>query len=279
MKKIELCNGIFSSRIGFGCAPILGAIDKKKAERAIRFSLDMGVNHFDLARSYGYGESEKLVGEILKGRRDKVILSSKFGIKANWKASLLRPLKPLVRKIKNAKSKSNIEASPNLKKEFKASDFLLKRTEISSKEMTKSLEESLRSLKTDYLDFFFIHEPDSSLEFLDEVILTSERLKKEGKIRAFGLSFYKHQKKLHTNYLDFFDILQFNNSPGDDDYSQIIEDRADVPNILFSPLSGGNSYISPSEKLQKLGKDFPQSIILCSMFNENHIKSNIDSLS
>jgi aryl-alcohol dehydrogenase-like predicted oxidoreductase len=155
MKKIELCNGIFSSRIGFGCAPILGAIDKKKAERAIRFSLDMGVNHFDLARSYGYGESEKLVGEILKGRRDKVILSSKFGIKANWKASLLRPLKPLVRKIKNAKSKSNIEASPNLKKEFKASDFLLKRTEISSKEMTKSLEESLRSLKTDYLDFFF----------------------------------------------------------------------------------------------------------------------------
>jgi predicted aldo/keto reductase-like oxidoreductase len=117
------------------------------------------------------------------------------------------------------------------------------------------------------------------LEFLDEVILTSERLKKEGKIRAFGLSFYKHQKKLHTNYLDFFDILQFNNSPGDDDYSQIIEDRADVPNILFSPLSGGNSYISPSEKLQKLGKDFPQSIILCSMFNENHIKSNIDSLS
>ncbi len=97
MRTVELVRGIKSSVVGFGCAPILGSVDGKKAKRAIHLALDNGINHFDLARSYGYGEAEKFVGKLLKGKRNEVVLASKFGIRANWKATLLRPVKPILR--------------------------------------------------------------------------------------------------------------------------------------------------------------------------------------
>src|SRR3990170_3473308 len=107
MRTIELVKGIHSSVLGFGCAPILGSVDSKKAQRSLDFALACGINHLDLARSYGYGEAEHFVGTVIKNRRDKLVLASKFGIVANWKAKLLRPIKPIVRLLKeNAKKKS-----------------------------------------------------------------------------------------------------------------------------------------------------------------------------
>ena len=57
MKKVELVKGIQSSVLGFGCAPILGSVGAKTATRAIDCAIDCGITHFDLARSYGYGEA------------------------------------------------------------------------------------------------------------------------------------------------------------------------------------------------------------------------------
>ena len=117
MKKIELVKGIESSVLGFGCAPILGSVSKDKADRAIDVAIEQGINHFDIAPSYGYGEAEKFVGRKLSSQRDKYIIATKFGIEATRYAKILRPLKPLIREtVKLLKSKKNniTEAKPNL---------------------------------------------------------------------------------------------------------------------------------------------------------------------
>ena len=282
MKKVELVKGIESSVLGFGCAPILGSVGGAKAGRALSCALDNGINHFDIARSYGYGEAEKFVGKALKGKRDEVIIASKFGIKANFKAKLLSPVKPLIRYALSKKKQSAVEAKPeeiNTKpsddKNPAIADRFHYRIDINAAEMLKSLEESLSALGTDYLDYFFVHEPYQSIKNPDELFEAAHLLKKEGKIRAFGLAFMQNQQHLHDTYINRFDLLQFNNSPGLPTYKDTVSVRGEQPNIFFSPINnGGTNMLTPAEKLTTLNTDFPNSVILCSMFNEKHLVSN-----
>jgi aryl-alcohol dehydrogenase-like predicted oxidoreductase len=73
------------SRLGFGCDPMgghaWGAVDAGEAARAIQEAVDSGVTLFDTADCYGLGESERLLGKALRGRRDKVVIASKFGVR------------------------------------------------------------------------------------------------------------------------------------------------------------------------------------------------------
>jgi aryl-alcohol dehydrogenase-like predicted oxidoreductase len=278
MKYVELIPGISSSVLGFGCAPVLGSVDGETSKKAIEIALNFGINHFDLARSYGYGEAEKFVGNLLKPNRKNLIISSKFGIKANWKASFVRPLKPIFRNIKafvpqqkkNEINNSTINISPH--------NLFLERVLINPDNMIKSLHQSLKELKTDYLDYFFIHEPLESIKNLDEIIVAAQTLKKEGKIRALGLSFMRSQWSLHKNYMDVFDIIQFDNSPNNPDYAWIQDERSAVSNIFFSSIKGQYNLSKPEENIAKLHTDFPQSIILVSMFNPTHLKRNVDAI-
>lgn len=282
MKKVELVKGIHSSVLGFGCAPILGSVGGAKSARAIACALDNGINHFDIARSYGYGEAEKFVGRALKSQRDSVVIASKFGIKANFKAKLLSPVKPLIRYALSKKKQhaaqplpAQEEIKPADNKNPAIADRFHYRIDINAAEMRKSLEQSLQALGTDYLDYFFVHEPYESIKNTDELFAAAELLKKEGKIRAFGLAYMQNQQHLHTAYIDKFDVLQFNNSPGLPTYKDTIDVRAQQPNIFFSPINnGGTNNLSPAEKLTTLSNDFPNTVILCSMFNEKHLASN-----
>ena len=274
MKKIELVKGIHSSVLGFGCAPILGSVGSAKSSRAISCAIEYGINHFDLARSYGYGSAEKFLGKAIGAKRKDIVISSKFGIKANIKAKILSPVKPLLRYTLGIIPKRKSENQISLKKSLTVADSFHYRISLNRVEMNKSLEESLRALKTDYLDYFFIHEPIGTIENIDELFDESDKLKQKGKIRGFGISFYDVQKKLHEKYLDGFDILQFNNSQYKEEYNKNFQSRGNLPNIIFSPLKGGDESKTPSEKLEILSNDFPKSVILCSMFNVKHIKNN-----
>ncbi|TDD94685.1 aldo/keto reductase [Flavobacterium cellulosilyticum] len=276
MKKVKLYKDIESSVIGFGCAPILGAVDAQKAKEAINFAMEMGVNHFDLARSYGYGEAENFVGKLLISNRKNIVISSKFGIKANFKAKLFRPLKPIARNVIDIKKKYLVKANEEkVSKKNIISNTFHNRIELNPKEMILSLEESLKSLKTDYLDYFFIHEPLEKILNIDELLETGMNLKKVGKIRAFGIAFMQSENEIHREYLDEFDILQYNNSPGITGYNDLVKNRGGASNIFFSPINGGDYKLTAEEKLLKLHLDFPKSVILCSMFNKKHIQNNV----
>jgi len=280
MRKVELTKGIHSSVLGFGCAPILGAVDAKTAKYALDFALDHGVTHLDLGRSYGFGEAEQFVGKLTKGRRNEVVLASKFGIKPNWKASLLKSVKPIIRVARKQISRSGeAQPIPSESTAKNASNRFLDRIDpLRGSDMRNSLEKSLKELHTNHLDYFFIHEPHSTVAYIDELQETAEKLKAEGKIRAWGIAYMQSQKHLHEPYINSFDLLQFNKPQTSLDYDQLVQERGRQSNVIFSPIKGfydRTNRMQPAEKIKKLINDFPNSVVLCSMFNLEHLKQNI----
>ena len=275
MKSVELYPGIHSSVLGFGCAPILGAVGATESHRAIEIALEHGVNHFDLARSYGYGDAERFVGRVLAKKRHSVRIATKFGIRANWKAKILRPIKPIVRRFKQRHASFD---RPTVQPTFRyAADRFHDRVPIDAKHLESSLNESLRALRTDFVDFLFIHEPEAFIEQWEDVFSAAARLKKAGKVRCFGLATPNPFSVMHESYLDQFDVLQFAKPSTLSDYSQLIDKRGSQNNVIFSPLRNRGD-TSAINELIRIRNDFQKSVILCTMFNPNHIEANIRAL-
>src|SRR5260370_42247123 len=100
MEYVRLAPGLTpSSRLGFGCGSVMGRIGRAASLRAIAAALDAGISHFDAARLYGYGEAEALLGEAVRGRRDRLVIASKFGLAAPRASVAPRGLKPIAPKI------------------------------------------------------------------------------------------------------------------------------------------------------------------------------------
>ena len=289
MRKVNIAPGVDSSVLGFGCAPILGAVGAKTAQRALGCALDEGINHFDIARSYGYGEAEAFLGKFFKGRRDEVVIVSKFGIRATWKAGLLRPLKPAVRTLRalrsrgggcesggcDAQANTAPEATEPAENTPPRKDTFHERIAITPEAMVASLDKSLSALRCDYLDVLMVHEPTGAIGRMDDLAAKAEELKQQGKIKAWGLAFDWDTADVHESVFDRFDVLQFNNSPEAAHYGRALQQRREAANIFFSPFRQRQD-LSPAEVLQKLWQDFPNSVVLCSMFNPKHIAANAE---
>src|SRR5690242_14658471 len=115
-------SGLRVSVAGLGCNNFGGRIDFDATSRAVHKALDLGINFFDTADTYGdRGRSEEYLGKILGSRRDQVVIATKFGLPMSDGA---RP--------RNA----------------------------SSRYVVSAIEASLRRLGTDYVDLYQIHFPD-----------------------------------------------------------------------------------------------------------------------
>ncbi len=182
MRYVELgSSGIRSSVLGFGCAGVMGRAGRKDSLRALGAAFDAGVNFFDTARSYGYGESETLLGEFLAGRRDRVIISTKFGILAVRQQPWKQALKPLARRVFSLFPSAQRAAKAQIASQFRSNQFSV---EI----LRKSLDESLRKLNTDYVDLLFMHSPTADVMAQDDLFREMENLVRAGKARVAGIS-------------------------------------------------------------------------------------------
>src|SRR5262245_30435857 len=94
--------GLHSSALGFGCASIGGKVAARRGRAALDEAFERGVTFFDTARSYGYGDSERILGRFLRGRRERVVLATKCGISAGDSNALKRMLKGMVRPVLTA---------------------------------------------------------------------------------------------------------------------------------------------------------------------------------
>ncbi len=170
------------SEFGLGCARIGGIFKRKPAEfvSLLSFALDSGINFFDTADMYSQGESEALIGRAFRRRRDEVVIASKAGYVLPSQRRIVARLKPLVRPIVGALGLSRHHL-PGAVRGSLAQDF-------SPQHLRKSLEGSLSRLRTDRLDLFQLHSPPLDVVDPDEWIATLDALKREGKIRHYGVS-------------------------------------------------------------------------------------------
>jgi methylglyoxal reductase len=173
MRKRELgTSGISASVVGLGTFAIggwfWGGTDEKKAIEAIHASLDMGVNLIDTAPIYGFGTAERIIAKAIKGRRDKVVLATKAGMR--WDTD------------KGEFATYADDQSPR----DKPAKYTVRRY-LGPESLRYEIEQSLRRLGTDYIDLYQTHwqEATTPIEVTMESLLA---LQKEGKIRAIGVS-------------------------------------------------------------------------------------------
>lgn len=173
--------GMSASVLGFGCSAVLGRVGRKASLAALAAAYDAGITFFDTARSYGYGESEALLGEFLRGRRDAVVISTKFGISPARTNPLKEALKPAVRGLLHLVPSARKAMKNQIAAQFSTGNF-------SVTALQESLETSLRALRTDYVDLLFMHEAPGSILQQDDLLAALERLVAEGKVRRFGIA-------------------------------------------------------------------------------------------
>ena len=138
------------SRACFGTMTFGSQVDEATAARMIDPCIDRGVNFFDTANIYNKGLSETIVGKALKGRRHRIILASK------------------VRgKMGDAADESG----------------------LSKRAMLRAIDESLQRLQTDYLDLYYLHQPDYAVP-IEESLEAMEQLVRQGKVRYPSSSNY-----------------------------------------------------------------------------------------
>ena len=140
--------GVKVSVVGLGANNFGGRNDEPSSFRVMDQALDLGVNFIDTADYYNFGESEKIIGKWMKGRRNSVVLATKFEMA--------------------------LDDGPN---SGGASRY----------HMFNALEDSLRRLQTDHIDLYQVHwhDPDTPIE---ETLRGLDDLVKQGKIRYFGTS-------------------------------------------------------------------------------------------
>jgi aryl-alcohol dehydrogenase-like predicted oxidoreductase len=167
--------------LGFGCASVMGRVGRQDSLRAMNDAWERGIRLFDTARSYGYGESEGLLGEFLHGRREQTVVITKFGILPQRPAAWKRWAKPLVRTVLRAAPSVRSVVRGSLAGEASAGHF-------DAKAMRASLEESLRQLHTDYIDALLAHEAPASIMAQEDLMAALEDVVREGKARRVGIS-------------------------------------------------------------------------------------------
>jgi aryl-alcohol dehydrogenase-like predicted oxidoreductase len=152
LKRTLGAQGLTVSALGLGCMGMswaYGAADETEATATLHRAIDLGIDFFDTAEVYGPYENEKLVGRALKGRRDQVVIATKFG--------------------------------------FKITDGAITGTDSRPENVKAVAEASLKRLGVEVIDLLYQHRVDPAVPIEDTVGAMAD-LVKAGKVRFLGLS-------------------------------------------------------------------------------------------
>lgn len=166
---------VYAEQLGLGANAVGGHnlfanLSDETGKQVVRTALNNGINLIDTAYAYGNGRSEELIGEVLQEKefdRSRVIIATKA-----------------------AHDPDQHEAFNN------SPEFL-----------TRSVEDALRRLQTDYIDLFYIHFPDKETP-KNEAVAALHRLKEDGKIRAIGVSNFSMEQLKEANIDGYVDVVE-----------------------------------------------------------------------
>ncbi len=164
-------SGISASVVGLGAWAIggwmWGGTSEKESIKTIHAALDAGITLIDTAPIYGFGLSERLVGDAVQDRRDKIVLATKCSMVCNTREGEHKFDSDVLGPAENG----HIHVYVNLRPES----------------IRLEVEESLRRLQTDHIDLYQTHWQDETTP-IEDTMATLLDLKQEGKIRAIGVS-------------------------------------------------------------------------------------------
>jgi aryl-alcohol dehydrogenase-like predicted oxidoreductase len=140
------------SAVGLGCmslSGVYGEADDAASEELVHHALDLGVNHLDSSDMYGWGHNETVVGRAIKGRRNEVMLATKFG------------------QVQNPGGQNKVDGRPEY--------------------VIAACEKSLQRLGVEVIDLYYQHRVDPTVA-IEDTVGAMAKLVEQGKVRFLGLS-------------------------------------------------------------------------------------------
>lgn len=230
MEKIYLSDAgpkVSTAIYGFWRWKDMSVSGQEAMERIVNLCLELGINTFDHADVYGGYECEELFGKVMSQRsfrREDVVLFTKCGL------NLPHPNRP---------------------------DIRVRHYNSSAKHVTESVHNSLRKLRTDYIDIFLLNQLDP-LSNLEETAIAIEALHKSGKIRNVGVAnFSVFQHQLLASYLripvvtNYIELNLLHTNALDNGQIDYIKQRYMRP-LAAAPLAGGRIENGTDEQAVKL---------------------------
>jgi D-threo-aldose 1-dehydrogenase len=168
------------TNVGYGCALLMGGISERESLRLLDCAWDQGIRHYDVARSYGYGQSEQVVGKFLRRHRDEATIATKVGLvppaasaKLNWARAFARSVSQVV---------------PGLKPLFRRrAAAMVARAPLSPDLIRRSFTTSLMQLDTECVDLLLLHECEAE-ELRDGAVReVLEEFVAAGTVKGFGI--------------------------------------------------------------------------------------------
>jgi aryl-alcohol dehydrogenase-like predicted oxidoreductase len=216
--------GLRVSAQGLGCmgmSTAYGERDEQGSIDTLHRALELGVRFLDTAELYGDGANEELIGRVLAGRRDEVVLATKFGI-------IQDPSLPTDR------SRRSYDGSPA--------------------RVRASIEGSLRRLGTDHVDLYYQHRPDPDTP-IEETVGAMAELVTEGKVRYLGLSEVDADLLRRAHAVHPITALQSEYSVWTRDVEDVLPTLRElgIGLVAYSPL--GRGFLTGSYTRQDFGAD------------------------
>jgi hypothetical protein len=281
------------SALGFGCAMLGSQISETQGLRALGLAFDRGVTWYDVAPPYGDGEAEEILGKFLAGRRDRVVVCTKFGIPRPVVSPLMRIVRPAARAFG--------KLFPPFRWGTVRAIRIANRDRLHPERIESSVVESLRRLRTGYIDVLALHEP-SPQDCTSEAILAElRRMTEKGYARCIAIAGAPQAIIAGARAAELYKIAQLPNSAfisavarmkdalGDDTelffvthsvfrahdlLSRLLVGDGGRLGALASQLGYGPPFMASEMLLDHAFAANPAGVVLASMFSQAHIDMN-----
>ena len=224
------------SSIGFGCASLGGRIGIRKGIEALERAYQAGITWYDVAPSYGDGMAESILGKFASRKRDSIFICTKVGMRPTDTSAAMRLLKPMARIAVAAFPGVQGQLSRVRPKPFKV--------QLSAELITKSVEESLRRLRTDYVDVLALHRPAVEEIVREDIIRAVERVVQDGKARAISIAGNLEAGMRSLDEALPYRLVQIANGPLERNLEKLKEHARPRTFVTYGTFSNLNSLVA-----------------------------------